>query len=33
MVIGRTHVMSGVGKLGANAYAIIAHSPCPVLSV
>jgi hypothetical protein len=33
MVIGRTHVASDVAKLGSNAYAIIAHSPCPVLSV
>jgi len=31
MVIGRTHASSP--GLGANAYAIIAHSPCPVLSV
>lgn len=31
MVIGRTHASSA--GLGANAYAIIAHSPCPVLSV
>src|SRR5579862_692869 len=30
MVIGRTHASSP--GLGANAYAIIAHSPCPVLS-
>jgi len=38
MVIGRTHIADRThddlgGKLGANAYAIIAHSPCPVLSV
>jgi nucleotide-binding universal stress UspA family protein len=31
MVIGRTHASSP--GLGANAYAIIAHAPCPVLSV
>jgi nucleotide-binding universal stress UspA family protein len=31
MIIGRTHASSA--GLGANAYAIIAHSPCPVLSV
>jgi len=31
MIIGRTHASSP--GLGANAYAIIAHSPCPVLSV
>lgn len=31
MVIGRTHASST--GLGANAYRIIAHSPCPVLSV
>ncbi|HUA86226.1 MAG TPA: universal stress protein [Bryobacteraceae bacterium] len=30
-VIGRTHAASP--GLGASAYAIIAHSPCPVLSV
>lgn len=33
IVIGRTHISTDSGKLGANAYAIIAHSPCPVLSV
>jgi len=33
MVIGRTHVASQSAKVGSNAYAIIAHSPCPVLSV
>lgn len=33
LVIGRTHIFDPEGKLGANAYAIIAHSPCPVLSV
>jgi nucleotide-binding universal stress UspA family protein len=32
LVIGRTHAAEA-GALGANAYAIIAHSPCPVLSV
>ena len=32
LVIGRTHVPECI-SLGANAYAIIAHSPCPVLSV
>ena len=32
LVIGRTHVPEA-NSLGANAYAIIAHSPCPVLSV
>ena len=31
MIIGRTHASST--GLGANAYGIIAHSPCPVLSV
>lgn len=31
VVIGRTH--DPVGKLGSNAYAIITHSPCPVLSI
>lgn len=31
LVVGRTHAASP--GLGANAYAIIAHSPCPVLSV
>jgi nucleotide-binding universal stress UspA family protein len=33
IVIGRTHVSENGGQLGANAYAIIARSPCPVLSV
>jgi nucleotide-binding universal stress UspA family protein len=33
MVIGRTHAATDVAKLGSNAYAIIAHAPCPVLSV
>ncbi len=33
MIIGRTHVAADFAKLGSNAYAIIAHSPCPVLSV
>jgi nucleotide-binding universal stress UspA family protein len=33
IVIGRTHMAADVAKLGSNAYAIIAHSPCPVLSV
>jgi nucleotide-binding universal stress UspA family protein len=33
MVIGRTHTADLRGNLGANAYAVIAHSPCPVLSV
>lgn len=32
LVIGRTHAPE-MNALGANAYAIIAHSPCPVLSV
>jgi nucleotide-binding universal stress UspA family protein len=32
MVIGRTHIV-GEAKIGMNAYTIIAHSPCPVLSV
>lgn len=32
LVIGRTHAPQA-GALGANAYAITAHSPCPVLSV
>jgi len=31
MVIGRAH--ASAAGLGANAYAVIAHSPCPVLSV
>jgi nucleotide-binding universal stress UspA family protein len=33
VVIGRTHASEHGGQLGANAYAIIARSPCPVLSV
>lgn len=33
IVIGRTHAPETGGYLGANAYAIIARSPCPVLSV
>lgn len=33
LVIGRSHDTEPGGKLGANAYAIIARSPCPVLSV
>ena len=33
LVIGRSHDPERGGKLGANAYAIIACSPCPVLSV
>lgn len=33
LIIGRTHVAADVPKLGSNAYAIIAHSPCPVLSI
>jgi nucleotide-binding universal stress UspA family protein len=33
IVIGRTHVAESFGKLGGNAYSIIAHSPSPVLSV
>lgn len=33
IVIGRTHASKDGGQLGANAYAIIARSPCPVLSV
>lgn len=32
MVIGRSHAAADLAKLGSNAYAIIAHSPCPVLS-
>ncbi len=33
MVIGRAHIAADFAKLGSNAYAIITHSPCPVLSV
>jgi nucleotide-binding universal stress UspA family protein len=33
IVIGRTHASDTQGQLGSNAYAIIARSPCPVLSV
>jgi nucleotide-binding universal stress UspA family protein len=33
VVIGRSRVAAEFAKLGSNAYAIIAHSPCPVLSV
>ncbi len=33
MVIGRAHLTADAAKLGSNAYAIIAHSPCPVLSI
>jgi nucleotide-binding universal stress UspA family protein len=32
VVIGRSRALEMSGKLGANAYAIIARSPCPVLS-
>jgi len=33
VVIGRSHASETGGKLGANAYAIITRSPCPVLSI
>ena len=33
MVIGRTHAVESAGQLGGSAYAIIARSPCPVLSI
>lgn len=33
IVIGRSRASETGGKLGANAYAIIARSPCPVLSI
>ncbi len=33
IVIGRTHALETGEYLGANAYAIIARCPCPVLSV
>ncbi|HSM76990.1 MAG TPA: universal stress protein [Bryobacteraceae bacterium] len=33
MVIGRTHVAPEIARFGSNVYAIVAHSPCPVLSV
>lgn len=33
LVIGRSHDPEPGGKLGANAYAIMTRSPCPVLSV
>ncbi len=33
MVIGRSHASAELAKLGSNAYATIAHSPCPVLSI
>jgi nucleotide-binding universal stress UspA family protein len=33
VVIGRTHIAAKFAKLGTSAYAIIAHSPSPVLSV
>ena len=32
VVIGRSDASEAGGKLGANAYAIITRSPCPVLS-
>ena len=33
IVIGRSDASATGGKLGTNAYAIIARSPCPVLSI
>ena len=33
VVIGRSHALETGGKIGANAYAIITRSPCPVLSI
>jgi nucleotide-binding universal stress UspA family protein len=33
VVIGRGCILKGVGRLRANAYAIIREAPCPVLSV